>query len=167
MGDINRVFTHIDGYLDSSGGKHCDILSKVIGECVEAAKRGYVDKDLEDQALVVKIDAAASALKRLGETVAPCDMEALKRDFRAAAIEAMACRRSILPLVPVGRPWVTLDPNKTLFDDDDQYSFAIYDTLADEIAKLLPALEQIACECAWEPTDGLVGQTETGPGGAE
>jgi len=149
MGDINRVFTHIDGYIDSGGGEHCDILAKVIEESIKGAKRGYVERDMEDQALVDKIDAASDTLKALGETPLR-DLVDLKARFREAAIEAMVCRRSVLPLLAPERPWVTLDPHDTLFDDDDQYSFAIYDTLADEIAKLLPALEQIACECAWE-----------------
>jgi len=140
MGEINRVFTHIDGYIDSGGGEHCDILAKVIGECIKGAKRGYVDREMEDQALVDRIDAADEALKALGETPST-DLDALKAGFREAAIEAMTCRRSVLPLLVPERPWVTRDPHDTLFDDEDQYSFAIYDTLTDEIAKLLPALE--------------------------
>ena len=153
MGEINRVFTHINGYIDAGGGDHCDILAKVINEAVLGAKRGYVDRDMEDEALIARIDAVSAKLKALGEQPSNSAKE-LKADFREASIEAMACRRSVLSLVPHDRPWVTLDPRETLFDDDDQYSFAVYDTLADEISKLLPALQQIACECAWEPDDG-------------
>lgn len=149
MGDINRVYTHIDGFIDSSAGKHCDVLVEAIGVCIEAAKRGYVDRDMENEALVARIDSADRHLKRLAEP-GDMDLATLKQEFREAATEAMAVRRAILPLTPPGRPWVTLDPRKTLFDDEDQYSFAVYDTLADGIAKLLPPLGQIACECAWE-----------------
>ena len=153
MPDINRVFTHIDGYIDSGGGEHIDILSKVIGKAIEGAKRGYVDRDFEDQALIARIDSAKAELERLGEVKDTADLIKLKSEFREAAIEAMACRRSVLPLKHHENFWETVDPRETLFDDEDQYAFAIYDTLADEIAKLLPALEQIALECSWESDD--------------
>jgi hypothetical protein len=160
MGDINRTYGHIDNFLDSSGGKHVDVLAGAIGTCIEGAKRGYVDKDLEDDALVARIDAADAHLRRLATSSGDMDLATLKKEFREAATEAMACRRSILPLTPPGRPWVKLDPRKTLFDDEDQYSFAVYDTLADEVAKLLPALNQIAVECAWERDEDQAKQAE-------
>lgn len=157
MGDINRVFTHIDGYIDSAGGEHTDVLAATIEKCIEGAKRGYVDRDFNDEDLVSRIDTVSSQLETLGKSsedaVGEVDLDALKAAFREAAIEAMACRRSVLPLSMPDRPWITLDPRETLFDDEDQYAFAIYDTLADDIAELLPDLEQIACECAWEPED--------------
>ena len=149
MGEINRVFTHLDTFLRSDGADHCDILAEVIGRCVEGAKRGYVDKDMEDKALIARIDAANEALKKLGETP-PDDVDELVAAFHGAAIEAMACRRSVLPLDHPTIPWEKLDPKDALFDDEDQYAFAIYDTLADDIAKLLPELSQIACEVAWD-----------------
>ena len=152
MGDINRVFVHIDAYVESGDGRHLDVLADVIGEAIKGAKRGYVDNDMEDEALVARIDAADAVLKDLSKTDER-DLEALKKRLKEATIEAMACRRSVLPLTEPDRPWVTLDPRETLFNDDDQYAFAIYDTLADQVAALLPELEQIACEVAWEPDD--------------
>lgn len=139
MPDIDRVFTLIDDVL-ASGGQHRDRLAESIGECVEATKRAYVDSELENDALVVKIDAAATLLERLASATNDAGVDVLKKEFHEAAIQAMACRRALLPLVPPGRPWVKLDPRETLFDDDDQYSFAVYDTLADGVAKLLHAL---------------------------
>ena len=62
----------------------------------------------------------------------------------------MTMRRSILPLRHPTKRRVRLDPREALFDDDDQYSFAIYDTLADDIGELLPALHKIAVEVAWD-----------------
>lgn len=155
MGEINRVFIHIDTYIDTGGGEHIDILSKVIGEAIKGAKRGYVDNDMEDQAFVDKIDATQARLDQLGAMTNVSDLEVLKRDFRDVAVEAMTCRRAVLPLVHPEKPWITLDPKKTLFDDEDQYSFAVYDTMADSIAKLLPELSQIACEIAWESDDDV------------
>jgi hypothetical protein len=154
MGEINRVFVHIDAYIDSGGGEHLDILSEVIREEIKGAKRGYVDRDMENEELVKQIDAADERLKALGK-LPPENPDKLKTEFKEAAIDAMTCRRSVLPLNHPEKAHKTLDPRKTLFDDEDQYSFAIYDTLADKIAKLLPALQQIACEVAWESDDDV------------
>lgn len=154
MAEINRVFTHLETFLRSDGADHTDILAKVIGKCVAGAKRGYVDNDMEDKALVSRIDAANDALKALGKTP-PVDVEELVAAFREATIEAMACRRSVLPLTNPTTPWKKIDPKDALFDDEDQYAFAIYDTLADDIAKLLPELHQIACEVAWDTETAL------------
>lgn len=149
MGEINRVFAHIDAFLGAGGKDHHDILAKVIGEAIEGAKRGYLDKDMDDEPLVANIDSAADRLKEL-ETNPPEDPDEMRQAFRDAAVDAMVCRRSVLPLDHPTVPWKKLKPKEALFDDEDQYSFAIYDTMADEIAKLLPELQQIALEASWD-----------------
>lgn len=160
MSDIDTTLGHIDEFIDVNSGDHRALLADVIYDCIEGAKRGYVDGELEDQALVDKIDRAEAELKRLGQSTHQ-DLEMLKREFREAAIESMTCRRTVLPLSPEGRPWITLDPRKTLFDNDDHYSFAIYDSLSDNIIKLRADMEQKQQEDA----NGNV--RTTGPTGAD
>lgn len=148
MSDINRVFAHIDGFFDSASTDHCMALANVIGRCVALAHRGYHERDMENKALLERIKETLAKAKALGESP-PESGEEQRSAFRDLAIEAMVMRRSVLPLKHK-LVWKTLDPRTQLFDDEDQYSFAIYDTLADEIGKLLPDLQKIAVEVAWD-----------------
>lgn len=153
MSEIDRVFTLIDAFIDAASGGHCDLLAKVIGDCIEGAKRSYVSGEMEDQALVAKIDAVVARLAQLGQATDQNDLEALKRDYRDVAVEAMTCRRATLPLTPPGRPWAKLDPKLTLSDEEDMYSFAVCGTLADYIERLLRALEDKSLDGAGETNE--------------
>jgi len=149
MSDINRVFAHIDGFFAAVGTSHCMAVANVIGRCAAKAHCGYHERDMEDEVLLEQIKATLTKAKALGESP-PTTVEERKQVFRALAIDAMTARRAILPLRHPTKHWVTLNPKEALFDDDDQYSFAIYDTLADEIGELLPDLQKIAVEVAWD-----------------
>lgn len=149
MSDINRVFAHIDGFFTAAGTDHCMALANVIGRCAALAHRGFHERDMQDEALLEKIKAALKKAKTLG-TTPPSTVEECKKAFRDLAIEAMTCRRAILPLRHPKIVWRFADPREALFDDDDQYSFAIYDTLADEIGEILPDLQKFAVEVAWD-----------------
>jgi hypothetical protein len=148
MSEINRVFTHIDGFFEAGGSDHCMALANVIALCAAKAQRGYRDRDMEDQVLADRITATLVAAKELGSNP-PETKDEMRRAFRELAIEAMTVRRSILPLRHPTKYGKKIDPGEALYDDDDQYAFAIYDTLADEIGELLPDLHKLAVEVAW------------------
>jgi len=149
MNDIERVFAHIDGFLSSAGTDHCAELANVIGRCAALAHRGYHERSMEDEGLLESITTTVQRAKELG-TQPPTTVGECKTAFRELAIDAMVARRSILPLNnPV--PWkAPLDPRAQLFDDDDQFSYAVYDTLADEIGELQPDLQNLAIEVSWD-----------------
>jgi hypothetical protein len=149
MSDINRVFTHIDGFFQAGGFDRCMALSNVIGRCIAKTRIGYHERDLADEELAKRIEEAMERAKSLGDQP-PSSEEECRKAFRELAIESMVLRRSILPLAHPTIHWKRLDPKEALFDDDDQYSFAIYDTLADNIGDLLPDLHKIAVEVAWD-----------------
>lgn len=149
MSEINRVFVHIDGFFAAGGGDRCMALANVIAKCVVKARRAYYERDMEDKELVERIKNTLAKIKSTGTLPPKTDAEQ-RQVFRDLAVEAMTLRRAVLPLRHPSKHWVTLDPAKALFDDDDQYSFAIYDTLADEVGVLLPDLHKIAVEVAWD-----------------
>jgi len=149
VNDVERVFAHIDGFLSSTETSHCAALANVIGRCAGLAHRGYYERSMEDAPLLESIIDAMQRAKELG-TQPPATLGECKTAFRKLAVDAMIARRSILPLDnPV--PWKeSLDPRAQLFDDDDQFSYAVYDTLADEISKLQPDLQNLAIEVSWD-----------------
>ena len=149
MSEINRVFAHIDAFFEAAGTDHCMALANVIGRCAALAHRGFRERDMEDEALLGKIRATLEKAKDLG-TNSPPTVEGAKKAFRDLAVAAMTCRRAILPLPHPRLSQRKPDPEKALFDDEDQYSFAIYDTLADEIGEVLPDLQRFAVEVAWD-----------------
>jgi len=148
MSEINRVFAHIEGFFKSDGAGRTKELAKILKKCVERAVSGFHDRGLTDEALASRIDTAMTQIEKLEES--PPSPDKCFDVFKAFAIEAMTLRRALLPLNHPDKPWKTVDPKDALFDDDDQYSFAIYDTLADEIGELLPDLHKIAVEIAWD-----------------
>lgn len=72
-------------------------------------------------------------------------------NFKTAATLAMVARRALLPL-DGEQPWdPPIDPAVALRDDDDPYSFSIFDTLVEPIQDLLPPLYQLSTE-GWTPS---------------
>lgn len=140
MPEIDQSLAKLDEFFDAGGVEHSDILAKSLSTTIKIVKRGYVDRELDDEKLVARIDDVVARLKEL-ETDPPPDLVVLKQRFREAALEVMACRRSMLPLQLSHRPGVTVDPRETLYDDEDLYGFAVHDSLADEVTRLIGALQ--------------------------
>jgi len=149
MSEINRVFAHIDGFFEAAGTGQCMALANAIGRCAVQARQGYHDRDMEDEVLLERIETIIVKAKQLGNSP-PETVEERKKTFRDLAVEAMTARRAILPLNHPTRRHRTIEPKDALFNDDDQFAFAIYDTLADEISECLPDLQKLAVEVFWD-----------------
>jgi hypothetical protein len=73
-------------------------------------------------------------------------------NFKKAAELAMVARRSLHPLDGES-PWSEpIDVMDALRNDDDPYSFSIFDSIVDPIQDLLPPLYQLATE-GWVPSE--------------
>ena len=149
MSEIDRVFTAIDGFFQAGGENHPESLIRVVERSTAGAMRRYAETDMQDNLLLDRIKAAHVQVKLLGKAP-PQDVEALKEQFKVITKEAMIVRRSTLPLDNPAAPWKPFTADEAMFDDDDVYSFAIFDTLIEEISALLPVLHQLALEASDE-----------------
>jgi len=145
VSDIDRVYAHINGFFEAGGRAEVEGLIKVLDHHMFCAQNSYAESEMEDDERKKLLDQTRDAIKNIEVDKLPDDIDALKTTFCDLANDVMVARRAVLPLDK------GVDPKVALFNEDDMYSFAVYDTLADQIAPLLPALHQIAAESSWDP----------------
>ena len=150
MAEIERVDSGIKAYIQASEQTELGPILTVLENTAAAAYRRYAERTLDDKYIYGYIDDALKFIKELSGDP-PTDKDELIKALQEAAKRAMLAQRA---LYPRGDPRRTLvePPSvmEALYDDDDAYSFAIFDTLAEEIQALSPALYQLAIEDDWE-----------------
>jgi chemotaxis protein histidine kinase CheA len=147
--EIERVASTIKGFFEASGEEQIEKLVGVIERCIQLASTRAVEHKIEDEAVRARIKEADSALKDLMKNL-PEGREEKKERFTEVAIQAMTARRATYPLTNAERPWFPPTPEEAIRDDDDPYTFAIFDTVADDLAEHLPAIYQLAVEGDWD-----------------
>lgn len=152
MAEIDRVNSAITAFFESSGDENIPALKDAIDKCVNASLRHYGDTNMADEDKLDYIQKTQEELEGLIKNL-PEDRDAKKTAFQEIALKAMIGRRSTYPLVNKDRPWDTQTPKQALLDPVDAYAFAIFDTLAEDIQALAPALYQLAVEGDWEEDD--------------
>ena len=151
MSEINRVYTAVEAFFDASGIEKIDELGGIIGKTVRKAMIRLCEKarDYDEDVWNVQRDLIEKAEADVVEAVA--DAEGRQKEenieiFQKLAKRAMMLRRSGYPM---GNPEASylpdLTPEEALMSDDS-YAFAIFDTLAEEIQFILPALFGLAVE---------------------
>lgn len=156
MAEIDRVNESIDAFFDAYGalaqaGGRFDSLGEAFHANLHMAERHLArlrpkerDKDLVERILTAQekvdglLDLEQPALDRGPEA------------WKKVAREVMECRRATYDLSDPDQPVYKLTPAEALDNDDDAYSFAIFDTFAESVGKLLPALYQLAVEGSWD-----------------
>lgn len=151
MGDINRVYAQIDGFFAAGGQERVGVLIKLLEHHSYCALRGFYDSQSEDKAVKERVEGVRDKIASIKTAELPTDINALTSYFCSLTNEVMIARRAVLPLDHPTMPLERLDPGSVIYDDNDMHSFAIYDTIADEIAAQLPPLHQIAVESSWDP----------------
>jgi len=152
MAEIDRVNSAINGFFDSSGKEQIEALGKAMERCLMATERRYMELGMDDDNLLVEINSIRKGVNDLVAAL-PKDKDDAKQSFREIAKRAMVTRRATYPLENPDAPWARLTPEEALLDDNDAYAFAIFDTLAEDISTLQPALYQLAIEGDWDGDD--------------
>lgn len=163
MTEIDRVNAVIDAFFDASGEEDVTGLVDAIDRTLMTARmrsyeleahsgRYYVDK-MENENFIKSVDALEEELQDLKVNL-PKDRDTMKARFKDITFKAMAAKRATFPLTNPDCPWETITPEQALADDDDMYSFAIFDTQAEAIQELSPVLYQLACEADCYDGDG-------------
>jgi hypothetical protein len=163
MPEIDRLHNAISAHFEILGckdGKRSEAMAELYGKkltellepvdrCVMTATTRAFSVKLEDQeACQKRVEAAQESVDALKQEIT--DGTVTPERFKAVAFEAMIARRATYPLEGE-TPWDKLDPEEALLDDDDSYSFSIWDSVVEPIQDALPALHQLACE-DWEDT---------------
>lgn len=161
MPEIDRLNNAIDAHFEILGckdGKRSEALKELISKkltelvepverCVMTAVTRIYSVKLEDQKArrqqVIEAEEAVEALKK-----EITDGTVTAERFKEVAFQAMIARRATYSLVGE-LPWDTVDPADALQDDNDPWSFSIFDSVVEPIQDALPALHQLACE-DWE-----------------
>ena len=149
MPEIDRVYSAITAFFESSGEVKPQDLSDAVGHCILDAYRRFLelrmeDGDLSEEIIKIRIDLEALIADM------PADRSEKIAAFKEISRRAMLARRATYPLVDRERPWESLTPEEALNDETDAFSFSIFDSLADKISALAPALYQLAVEGDWE-----------------
>ena len=151
MSEINRVYTAVEAFFDASGIEKVDELGGIIGKTMRKAMRRLAEKarDYEEDPWNAQRDLIEKAEADLNEAVDNAASQQKEENimiFQKLAKRAMMLRRAGYPL---GNPEASylpdLTPEEALMSDDS-YAFAIFDTLAEEIQFILPALFGLAME---------------------
>ena len=151
MSEINRVYTAVEAFFDASGIEKVDELGGIIGKTIRKAQRRLSEtmRDYEEDAWNAQRDLIEKAEADLVEAVGDAPGRAKEDNiliFQKLTKRAMMLRRSGYPM---GNPEASylpdLTPEEALMSDDS-YSFAIFDTLSEEIQFILPALFGLAME---------------------
>lgn len=152
MAEINRVYTAVEAFFDSSGIEKIEELADILGKTIRKAERRLCERarDYEEadwNAQRDRIKAAEANLKSAVENLDPKDKEANIKSFQRVTKEVMMVRRAGYPLNnPEASYLPDLTPEEAIMSDSDSYSFAIFDTLSEEIQFILPALFGLAME---------------------
>lgn len=152
MAEINRVYTAVEAFFDASGREKIDELGGIIGATARKAERRIHEKAREfGRERFEKLQKDYDAFnERLTEAVGNCPTISKEENikiFQKLAKDAMVLRRATYPLNnPEASYLPDLEPEEALMDDNDTYAFAIFDTLAEDIQFILPALFGLACE---------------------
>lgn len=154
MAEIDRVYSAVTAFFDSSGEEHIDGLFNAIEKCIFAGERRYHELFMKDPEPLQLLKTAREQLEALRKNL-PADRELQKEAFKSVARSAMLARRSTYPR-PGDTPWATRTVEEALDDPNDPVSFSLFDTLAEDIQALLPSLYQLAVEGDWtddQPTE--------------
>lgn len=149
MAEIERVASTIKAFFESTGEERIEKLVGVVERCIMLAATRVAEHKIEDESVHNRIREADAALKDLMKNL-PAGREEKKTRFAEVAIQAMTARRATYPLTNAERPWEPPTPEEAIRDDDDPYTFAIFDTVADDLAEHLPAVYQLAVEGDWD-----------------
>lgn len=157
--EIDRVNETIDAFFDAFGsfakaGGRFDNLAEVFRANLHLAERHYGRRKKEDrdQEIVDRILAVEATIQGLLDLKRPSGQRGPEA-WKKLAREIMECRRATYTLVDPEQPCYTITPAEALDNDDDPYSFAIFDTFAESVGKLLPPLYQLAVEGSWDEQD--------------
>ena len=155
MAEIDRVNGVIDAFFDASGQEDVNELVQAIERTlmtakmrsyeVEASEGRYYLSKMENKEFVEHVEGLEENLKSLAANL-PKTRNEMKQAFRDITFRAMAAKRATYPLHHPECPSISRSPEEALLDDDDAYSFAIFDTQAEAIQELAPPLYQLACE---------------------
>lgn len=150
MSEINRVYTAVEAFFDASGVEKLDELADILGKTIRKAERRLMEtmRDYEEDDWNEQRDRVKAAETLLEETVAgiTADKDANVLAFQKVAKAAMIVRRAGYPRPnPEASYLPDLTPEEALMSDDS-YSFAIFDTLSEDIQFVLPALFGLAME---------------------
>jgi len=121
----------LDGAVKSGDG------TVVMAEVFKA--EGYSDKDIKKRG--AKLNPFPGQTNLVNAS-----------NFKEAARLAMVARRALYPLNGE-QPWsAPKDAELALRDDDDAYSFSIFDSIVDPLMDMLPPLYQLSVE-SWVPSE--------------
>ena len=115
-------------------------LKQAILACWGATDRRIAEHGLDGEDIKRRHQETARLVEQFERTDEPTELLA-----RVVIKSVMTTRRATYPLNGP-TPWESPTPEQALEDDDDAYSFAIFDTVAEEIQKQLPTLFQLAAE---------------------
>lgn len=144
MNDIDRVNDAISAFFSGTGQEKVQDLIKAFERCLMLGHAHYFEAELEDTKLKEEFESLTKEITALKETPPNRDVAVLL--FQDLAKRLMLARRSTYSLQKPDRPWESVSAATALYDDNDQYSFAIYDALADDLQEIQSPLYQLAIE---------------------
>lgn len=157
MSEIERVNLSIDAHFEVYGSpeKHPEEMGELVEAITLCALSAYARVESNKQAEQwgqdpVEMHPDAERLieeaTKFLDTLKEAAEDQTATNYKVAAEKAMVARRATYPLKRE-TPWAeTISPKDALHDDDDPFSWSIFDTVVEPIQKLLPPLYQLAAE---------------------
>ena len=146
MAEIDRIDNVVAAFFrvfsnPQTTPKQHAAFRQAIGACWQATLRRIAEQNLHSNDIEKRAEEGQRLMDDFEKMEAPTLLF-----VRVVLRSIMTTRRATYP-IKSELPWGTPPtPEQALVDDEDIYSFAIFDTVADEIQKLLPTLFQLASE---------------------